>query len=566
MHSITRSPLRTVLLLGVGVLLVLIVRGLDIGPLQTDVIIAYAWFHEVGVRGWTERYLDVNQRHLLVGPFFSFVYWLIKEHSIGYHVIFQASRILEGAFMAGIVFHLTRQRRLLAICAGLALMFTPIRLAELYQGVNWYIEPTLALLLASTYTYLLSIRQPSHRRLWYVTSVLCYAVSVLLYESGLPWIAVTMLAGWVALETLPKRARLWRIVRDAIPSMGVALFLAVIILLVLDPWKGLAPDSGAASPQRLIEQLGTAFTFPDLYLGRLRVTTEDGYLARTVLAAVAFGGGALLLMRITPPDPDHEPFSRDFWILMALGGLMLVCSVLVGTSNRTIRHVFLDRITFGRAAGISLLYVTLIFGAFRLLRARWQTTAAVVSTAVLLLGPGFAWLLTYQDYAQDTRDEIERMTAAVLDIRRVMVAPVHIVIVTQPGWVGSRFPDAHDLLIHEIQQGLWERGGDATIDILRTGNKDFEDDFITYPGTCRTVSGEASSGMCLDWDVVHSSRWATGPTHPDADVVIVRYSDTTGTMTILPEIRMSDLGAYNITTAGPMALKTNPDRLVVPLK
>jgi hypothetical protein len=68
MEWIDRTPTRAVLGVGLCMMIVLLVRGLDIGPLHTDVIIHRAWFDEVGIRGFSQRYFDWNQRHLLVGP------------------------------------------------------------------------------------------------------------------------------------------------------------------------------------------------------------------------------------------------------------------------------------------------------------------------------------------------------------------------------------------------------------------------------------------------------------------------------------------------------------------
>jgi len=558
------SPVWIVLLIGNGVLIILLLRGLNIGPLHTDVIIHRAWFDEVGIAGFSARYFERNQRHLLVGPLNALAYALFGEHDAPYHFIFQASRVLEGVFLAGIVFRLTR-RRLLAVSAGLALMLTPIRLPELYQGINWYIEPTLPLLLASTYTYLLSLQRTGWQRgLFYGLSIACYTVSVLTYESGLPWIGVNLFVGWVARQGTPWRSRWWPVLRDALPALAVGIALAVAVLFVFDPWEDLAPDAGTASPQRLAEQLSTAVTFPDLYLDRLRVTVADGYLGRIALVTLLAGAGMWSLAKVIPLNGDAAPFARDFAVLAALAGVMLLCSVLVGTSNRNLNYVYTNRITFGRAAGITLLYVTAIFGAGRLVLPD-RAIAGGMGTAILLLGPGFAWLLTYQDYAQHMRREIGRITDAILEVRPLMTAPVHLVILTEPDWVGARFPDAHDVVIHEVQQNLWQRGGDATLDILKAGNEGVRDEFLTFPGTCDPILGEAPAGMCLDWGVVHASRWAVGSTHPNEDIVILHYDHRAGHMTILPEIHMADLTEYNITTAGPAVLRTNPARLLVPL-
>jgi len=558
------SPVWIVLLIGSGVLIILLLHGLDIGPLHTDVIIHRAWFDEVGIAGFSARYFERNQRHLLVGPLNTLAYAVFGEHDAPYHFIFQASRVLEGAFLAGIVFRLTR-RRLLAVSAGLALMLTPIRLAELYQGINWYIELTLPLLLASTYTYLLSLQRTEPRRLLFGLSIACYVVSVLIYESGLPWIGVNMFVGWVARQGMPWRARWWLVLRDVLPALVVGIALAVAVLFVFEPWDDLAPSSGTPLLERLAERLGTAVSFPWLYWQRLRVTVADGYLGWIALATLLAGAGMGSLSQLISSEWDDAPFARDFVLLVALAGVMLLCSVLVGASSRNLNQVYTDRITFGRAVGITLLYVTAIYGIERLVLPR-RIAARGIVTAILLFGPGFAWLLVYQDYAQQMRREIGRITEAILDIRPVMTAPVHLVIVTEPDWVGARFPDAHDVVIHEVQQQLWQRGGDATLDILKAGNESIEDEFRTFPGTCDTVLGEAPAGMCLDWHVIHASRWAVGSTHPNEDIVILHYDHRAGRMTILPEIHMVDLAEYNITTAGPAVLRTNPARSLVSLE
>jgi hypothetical protein len=118
---------------------------------------------------------------------------------------------------AGIVRQLTG-RYLVALCAGLALMLTPIRLPELYQGINWYIEPTLTLLLASPCTYLLYVRYPSssYRMGLHISSVLLYSASVMTCESGLPWLGVNVFLGWFARDEVPWRERTRLAARDSV--------------------------------------------------------------------------------------------------------------------------------------------------------------------------------------------------------------------------------------------------------------------------------------------------------------------------------------------------------------
>src|SRR5260221_13541234 len=108
-NSIRRSPTLIVLLIGTALLLVLLARGLNIGPLHTDVIIQRAWFKEVGVAGFPQRVFDSNQRHVLAGPVYAALYTLFGENGLPYNVIFHSRRGVAGGFMAGAAFHLFRE-------------------------------------------------------------------------------------------------------------------------------------------------------------------------------------------------------------------------------------------------------------------------------------------------------------------------------------------------------------------------------------------------------------------------------------------------------------------------
>ena len=127
--GIRRSPTWIVLLIGIVLLLALLARGLNIGPLHTDVIIQRAWFREVGAAGFPQRMFDSNQRHVLYGPWYALMFTLFGENDLAFNLVYLGSRVLEGVFMAGLVYQLT-QRRALAVSAGLALMVTLIRVRE----------------------------------------------------------------------------------------------------------------------------------------------------------------------------------------------------------------------------------------------------------------------------------------------------------------------------------------------------------------------------------------------------------------------------------------------------
>ncbi len=592
-NFIVCSPTVVVVIIGGALFCVLLARGLDIGPLQTDVIIHRAWFKELGVAGFSQRLFASNQRHILYGAIYDVLYRLWGEHDLGYHIIFQLSRVFQGVFMAGVVYQLTR-RRALAVCAGLALMLTVIRVRELYQENNWFIEPTLALLLASSYTYLISLRATSRRWLWYALSLTCYVFSILIYESGLPWIGVNLFLGWIMRWEQPLRLRTWRAVRDVLPAILSAGIVLYLVLFVFSPWTGLAPDASAGSPLRVVSQLDTLLTFPSVYFHYLRDTLNDGYTPMFLLfavIAVIIGCLSILLVHTRSPSPRTErgsPLGSDtgqvndlssdpkgrgevllsprhaYPILLVLAFIMLLSSILVGTSNQ-IGQEYLDRITFGRSGGITLFYVTLIFAACSLLRGRWREIAAVGITAVVLLGPGFGWLWAYQDYAHRARAEIGRLIPAVIEVRKLIYLPVHLVILTDPDWVLTKWTDASDVILHEVQQGLFNINEPAEIDFLKVG--DYYEDYATMPGSCMMNSGNraTASGICLGTDELYNSRWADKRTTPYNQVVVVHWDEMTGKLNILRNVSIRDLPNYNITTAGPTTLATNPDRVAVPL-
>ncbi len=552
------SPVLLLFVVALAALAILLLRDLDFGHLQTDVIIMRAWMREVGVEGFTQRYLDVNQRHLLVGPLYTLAYQLFGENNLPYNVIFVGSRLLQGVFLGGIVFELTR-RRLLAISAGLALMFTIIRLPELFQGINWYIEPTLTLLLASSYVYLLSLREGRFRAGRYALAVALYVISSLIYEAGMPWIAVNALLGYLRREGSPSRKRLWLAIRDALLPLGFAVVLALLILFVFEPWSTLQPDVSASLGRRLVDSASTLLTFPLQYVNMALVTLRDGYALPMVLCAVVAAISVWLSGRGS--TAVHEDPKRDYARLWLVALAMFAASLLVGVSSGGISPTYLDRITFGRAAGISLFWVTLVFAVFDVVRIGEK--GAAVAVAVIFAGGGFAWMLTYQDYAHAAFREIDRIERGILALRPMIYSPVHFVVVTDDDWVGARFVDASDVIVHEVQQRLWADGADATLDILHTAA--YPEEYATLPGTCDTVSGEYSAGMCFDAETVHTSRWAFGTTHPLEDLVLVRYDDDAGQFSVVDRLTMDELGAYNIVSVGATQLQTNPARLAVPL-
>lgn len=568
-----------VLIISGGLFCVLLLRGLDIGPLQTDVIIHRAWFKEVGVGGFSQRIFADNQRHILYGPIYAVLYSLFGEHDLGYHVVFQLSRVFQGVFMAGVVYQLTR-RRTLAVCAGLALALTVIRVRELYQENNWFIEPTLALLLASSYCYLISLRTNSRRWVWYTLSIFCYVFSILIYESGLPWIGVNLFLGWIMRLDQPLRLRTWRAIRDTVPILLFGGAVAFLVIVVFKPWTGLAPDSNVGSPLRLLSQLGILLSFPAVYLQYLRDTLKDGYTAMFLLfAGIATVASVLFLLNddarshlTSNPSPASGKGSQKitfpekymYPVVLILAVVMLLASVLVGTSNQ-IGQEYLDRITFGRSAGITLFYVTLIFAMCSLLQTRWRDIVAVGVIAFILIGPGFGWLWAYQDYAHRARAEIGRLIPAVIEVRKLIYLPVHLVILTDSDWVLSKWTDASDVILHDTQQGLYNANEPAEIDFLKVG--DYYEDFATLPGSCQ-MNGNTratASGICLGTDVLYNSRWADKRTTPYDQVVIVHWDEKTGKLNILRSVSVSELPNYNITTTDPDMLKTNPDRVAVPI-
>lgn len=548
--TLQRSPLALVGVIGALFLCLLVVRGLNFGALQTDIIIIRAWFDEVGVGGFTQRYFDVNQRHLLVGPLVSAAYTLFGKQDAPYNFILLASRIVQGIFLTGLVFQVT-QRRWLAVCAGLALMFSVIRVPELYQQINWFIEPSLVLLLASSYAYALALRASSKVgfRLWYLLSIGLYAVSVLLYEAGLPWLAVNIIIGWILRPDASLRRRLLLVIRDALPTILCGLSVGGLLLFVFKPWTTLAPSSSGVL-ERFLAQLISALNFPALYSHVFAIMANDRYVPLFIAAIIIPGSIVLATRTRLVGGRESRTLYSD---TLALALTMLVASILVGISSGGIVQSYEDRITFGRIAGVTLIYVTGIFAICDLLLA--HPRLALFAVNLLLIAPGFTWLWMYQDYAHATAEETEHLTDVVLQNRpNYGASPLFLVIITPPDWAPAHFVDASDVILHNAQQNLWTRGGDVVIDILHMGAN--PDEYATLPGACDTFSREASAGLCLLPDAVHTSRWGSGPTHPLSEIVVARYDDQTGQLTMIPSISLNELAGYNITTSGPTELKS----------
>ncbi len=567
LKNLSGSPLLLTLIIGLLLFSILLIRGLDFGPLQTDIIIQRAWFQEVGVAGFPAKMLEVNQRHILYGWVYAWLYSLFGEQNAPWTIILIFSRIFQGAFLAGIICQLTK-RRTLAICAGFALTLTIIRVPELYQMVNWFIEPTLALLLASSYTYMRSVQSQRRRWLWAVLSVALYVVSILIYESGIPWVGVNLLLGWLLRPDQPFRRRTWSTIRDSLPTLISGAFVTFLVVFGFTPWQGLAPDTNAGSLSRILSLFATTFQLPAQIVSALQEALHNGYAALLLICAILAGIGAAVIVLLSARSRDTE--AEQLWTptkaleLLVLAAVMIAAGVLIGTSN-SIGQEYLDRITFGRSAGIMLFYVVLIFLIGELLLKRWGTLVAAVVTAVVLLGPGFARLWMYQDVAQRSWAEIDRLVPAVIEVRKTIYLPAHLMILTDPDWVVSRFTDASDVILHDTQERLYKANEPATIDFIKTGM--YAENYLTLPGTCILANQQQSGGMCLGRDRLHLSRWAAQSDRPYADVVVLHWNDTTGKLELLRGVKVDALQqqGYNISTAGPNELNTNPDRVAVPL-
>src|SRR5712691_3266844 len=92
----------------------------------------------------------------------------------------------------------------------------------------------------------------------------------------------------------------------------------MLVLFVFTPWTGLAPDANAGSPLRVLSQLGTAITFPRLYVDTLRGVLGDGYVG-IVLEFAVVGGlvGAVMAIVNFPLSPALFP-AREYAV--ASGG------------------------------------------------------------------------------------------------------------------------------------------------------------------------------------------------------------------------------------------------------
>jgi hypothetical protein len=570
LRRVRRSPLLMVLLIGTLILFVLVLRGLNFGPLHTDIEVQIVWAKAYGFRGFVEKYQEFNQRHLLAGPRNAISYRLFGRHMFPLNFMIALSRVLEGAFLAGIitqVFH----RKALAVAAGLALTVSPVRLAEFYQSMYWGIETTLVMLLASSYCYVLSLKaeRPAVKWRWYALAFGLYAVSVLSYEAGIPWIGVNLVLGWYVLDRLSWRERIIRLGREAIPFIVLGIVLVILVLFVFHPWDGLTPGKTDALPIRALKLMASMITFPVLYLNRLRVAVHDGFLWLIVLLGL-LSGGVLYGVGRWQSDSDHDrdPFWLDFAKLVLLAVVMVGCAILVGTGNAETRHNYQDRMTFARSAGIALFYATLIFGGVYALRAlfqrwtrRWQPVALLVA-GLGLIGPSLGYMLVYQDIAQRSYREIDDLAASVLDVRCLFTRPLHMVLVTDTDWPVSRIPDASDLVIRQAQIKLIDANADVTIDVMRANPKDYRDDYELPDKT--TCEMNSPSGMCLSDESVRVSRWALGGVVPNEDVVVVHLAND-GTLTLLPQLDITTLKDYNITTIGPTVLNTSEARLALPL-
>lgn len=555
--TILRHPSGVLLGIGVVFLVVLILCGLDIGPLDTDVIITRAWYREAGFAGFIARFFAINQRHPLASFVVAYAYRLLGESDFVYNLIFQAGRLAQGVFLAMLIMQLTGRWKI-ALVTGLALMFTPLRVRELYQGVNWFIEPTLTLLLASSVSYAAAVQAKPKSRylLWLVLSTVLYVVSICIYESGIPWIAVQFVIGWFLRPDMPYMKRLARGMLDLLAMFLCAVTLVIAILFVWTPWSGLAPGVGNNTLSQLVGQALSPLTFPvvtaQLLLDNL------AFWPLMLCCLLICGTGGIVLMRLAQRQIDTRAGYRRLGIL---GAVMVIAAILIGASGQNVGLGYLDRITFGRAAGIAVLWTVGLFSLCDLIkRQRWALPLSVV----VLVAPGLASTLIMQSNALAARADIPRMVRALQEVNRVIYLPAYVLIITPPDWPTSKLNDAVDVTRHEVQQRLWEANSGLTIDLIRTRAE--LPSFATKPDSCAMITGESPGGVCLDRENLRGTRWSQQRTYPYEDVVIVRYDQEQGQMWLIRGFRLSEMADYNVTTAGRTELLTNPARIAVPLE
>jgi hypothetical protein len=438
-----------------------------------------------------------------------------------------------------------------------------VRVVELFTSINWFIEPTLTLLLTSSCCYAAALTVPGalgtwHGKGWYAASLMLYIISVLIYESGLPWLGVNVLLGWLLRPNIPPLRRAAFAVRDALPALLFGGVITYLLLVVFVPWQALAPEAGSGLVMRVLRDVGGALAFPALVAARIADLWRDGY-GGWLLLCVALT--VLLGLVLGRREDGGRQEVRPLPALLGVGLVMIVASILVGASAREANLEYLDRINFGRAAGIALTFTALIYLAAHWLHSpRW---GAPLLGCVLLIAPGAASLFRVQDAALGSRAQIALLASAVQAVRQTIYLPAHLIILTNDRFPLATFNNASDVILHETQQRLFKANEPATLDLLKIGA--FEESYRTHPGTCNPISGEAPAGLCLDRGQIINSRWAATRTARFEDVVIVYWDGQA--MTILPNVSLEVLWrcGYNVATTGATTLRTNPARVAIPL-
>ena len=345
-------------------------------------------------------------------------------------------------------------------------------------------------------------------------------------------------------------------VRDVMPLLVVGVVNAILVLFVFSPWETLAPVSGGTI-SRFVTQFLVSLNLPAYYVDALRIILLDGYTGLLIIFT-------LIAICVSWIIQKHHPLEKVHWLVLGkigVAGLVMLCaSLMVGASSGNIVFSYLDRITFGRIIGVALLYMVLLFAIGVWLKGKWRRLllSVVVGSYVAI---GAVWLWMYQDFAHVTRGEIQRLTTAILQIRQDFGSPLYMIIVTEPDWQAARFIDASDVIVHEMQQNLWVQGGDVIVDILHTGAQ--SDEYLVYSGTCETMSGEVSAGICLHEDGIYSSRWAYQDVYSYNDVVVVRYNHETGHLKLFEALPLDELDSYNIASTNKSYLESNLERVLV---
>ncbi|MFO7321182.1 MAG: hypothetical protein DIU68_005605 [Chloroflexota bacterium] len=546
-------PLLLLLVLLVGVWLLLLARGLDLG--FTGDLLDYAYHYErLGVSGGMQWLLTKHlQRHLFAGLFPApLAYFFPRESAVWYAMAFAVhyaaavmSFMLADAVLKG-------KLRWVSFSAALIFAFHTLHLRMNFEFPTIYMgTAALFLALLSLWLYLQYVRRGRCNRWWIECSIAAYSFAVGLYEQTVLFFALHPIIAFFESRYRGEQVTLGRFLKRALAdSFWFPVFVVVYLYLL----RALFIGNGTLS-------FNPAYIAGQVAAGLMAEFAPVPFLERLLAGLIAAVALAILLVwwinhelrALTHKEGDAFGGSSLVYLVVLGGGISIVS--IVGVAPTSWPPLENPRMIYPSAVGFGFV----VAGLLGLLHVQPLGRLFAAMTIAVLVAAGFSGLLSIQ--SEYIRQQAARQ--AVLNAIQSVISQVS----TDPLPYLLLVSDAHpsnDLWLY-AQDNRFPYTFDLMYDVTGMPVDALYMDVDPADAPPPDVPGSRYQGkfIVVEEEGIYSPLRPAEPIDPSR-LVIIEYDSTSQTARILDELPEDVLARANIVERVPIEWKTNHS-LVIPV-